>query len=97
LTLFASRGQRVPQRAAAPLRCSRDPARTAYGIQPHRLTMASDVLFRPFDNEQKVWRDDMKQLIKACKNLGSYLKAVVLRRKRRKKEKEEDPYIYPIF
>ena len=39
----------------------------------------------------------MKQLIKAFKNLGSYLKAVVLRRKRRKKEKEEDPYIYPIF
>jgi hypothetical protein len=42
-------------------------------------------------------RGDMKQLIKACKNLGSYLKAVILRRKRRKKEKEEDPYIYPIF
>ena len=39
----------------------------------------------------------MKHLIKACKNLGSYLKAVILRRKRRKKEKEEDPYIYPIF
>ena len=42
-------------------------------------------------------RDNMKNLIKAFKNLGSYFKSVVLRRKRRKKEKDEDPYIYPIF
>ena len=39
----------------------------------------------------------MKHLIRACKNLVSYFKAVGLRRKRRKKEKDDDPYIYPIF
>jgi hypothetical protein len=39
----------------------------------------------------------MKHLINAYKNLVSYFKTLVLRRKRRKKEKDEDPYIYPIF
>jgi hypothetical protein len=39
----------------------------------------------------------MKSIIKTAKDLLTYFKSVILRRKRRKKEKEEDPYIYPIF
>jgi len=39
----------------------------------------------------------MERLRTALRDLVSYFKGIVVRRKRRKKEKKDDPFIYPIF